>query len=152
MTALSPMIRGDDLDDFRESLKTGDYSRTEYLRTVLQEKLESEEDPLLRTGIKRTLFQEHVPFPDELIYDASVSAMLADGDDIWIGSRSGDIARYSLSERRWTVLVRGEESLAIRAVQSILAEGEHIWFLSYGSVVGVLFKETESFFRSSYTR
>ncbi len=145
LTALSVPGRADEMSEFRMSLEQGDYLRADYLRTVLGKKLETIEDPLLRTGMKRALYLEHVSLPEDLIYDHAVSSMLADGDDLWLGSRSGDIARYSLSERRWTSFVRGQESLAIRAVQSIIVQGEHVWFLSYGSV-GVYSKRQNRFF------
>ena len=88
---------------------------------------------------------ETVSYPEEIVFDPSISAMLADGDDIWIGSRSGDIARYSLPSDAGTLWCAGRESLAIRAVQQISAEGEHIWFLSYGAV-GVYSRRQNKYF------
>ncbi|QEN07646.1 hypothetical protein EXM22_06455 [Oceanispirochaeta crateris] len=112
----------------------GDFISEQYVIQDGEHKLSLVSDPTERTILKRQLYLEDISLPESLFFDTQISALSADGDDIWLGSRSGDIARYSLSERKWTSFVRGEESLAIRMVQSIQIESERIWFLSYGSV------------------
>ncbi|MBF9017239.1 MULTISPECIES: hypothetical protein [unclassified Oceanispirochaeta] len=112
----------------------GDYLKESNLRTVLEELLFSETDPLSRTALKRLLYQELIELPDDIFFDKHISALAADGDDLWMGSRSGDIARYSLSEKSWKSFIRGQDSLAIKTMQTILPDHERIWFLSYGSV------------------
>ena len=122
---------GGELTDAREE---GDFHLESLYRQRMEGVLGSQTDILDRTRLNRMVFMESVPLPEDIFFSDSISVLRNDGDDLWLGSRSGDIARYSLSERRWKSLIRGQESLAIRTVQTIEADGERIWFLSYGSV------------------
>lgn len=130
-----------DLPGFR---KRGDFLNESLLRSKLEETLSELNDPAELTRMKRSLYIEAIPLPEDIFFDTGISALSADQDDIWAGSRSGDIARYSLSERSWVSFVRGRESLAIRTVQSIQGDPENIWILSYGSVA-VYSKRHDSF-------
>lgn len=112
----------------------GDFQKETHLKAVLENQLLLETDMLHKTALKRLLYQELIELPEDLFFDQQVSSMAVDEDDIWIGSRNGDIARYSLSEREWKSYIKGQETLAIRTVQTIIPEDEKIWFLSYGSV------------------
>lgn len=112
----------------------GDFLKESNLRIKLEKQLMTERDPLNRTALKRVLYQESIELPDTVFFDKYISSMAVDGDDLWMGSRNGDIARYSLSEKTWKSIIKGEETLAIRTVQTILPDNERIWFLSYGSV------------------
>lgn len=108
--------------------------RESNLRIELEKQLSAEDDSLSRTALKRVLYQETIELPDSVFFDNHISALVADGDDLWMGSQNGDIARYSLSEKTWKSFIKGQETLAIRTVQKILPDKERIWFLSYGSV------------------
>jgi hypothetical protein len=130
-TADDISVSGELLLEYRAA---GDFLKETNLRTELEKQLITENDPLSRTALKRVLYQESIELPDNIFFDKHISAMVVDGDDLWMGSRNGDIARYSLSEKTWKSFSRGEETLAIRAVQTILPDNERIWFLSYGSV------------------
>jgi len=112
----------------------GDFQKESLLRSDLENLLMNVQDPTEKTSLKRHLYMETIPLPADLFFDTHVSALAADNDDIWVGSRSGDIARYSLSERHWKSFAKGQESLAIRTVQSIKSDKENVWILSYGSV------------------
>ncbi|MDA3959004.1 hypothetical protein, partial [Oceanispirochaeta sp.] len=120
--------------NLQKSRGSGDFISETRIREDLEKTLPQITDPMERTILKKTLYMESIKLPEDVFFDTQISSLSADGDDLWLGSRSGDIARYSLSEQRWTSYVQGEESLAIRIVQSIQAETERIWFLSYGSV------------------
>ncbi|OQY34875.1 MAG: hypothetical protein B6241_03060 [Spirochaetaceae bacterium 4572_59] len=123
------------LDDLNKAQERGDFLEDEYISRVLSEKLTIEADPYIRTSLKRALWVHQVPLEKSGLFDFNISAMEADGDDIWIGTRSGDIARYSLSEQEWFILQKGAPSLAIRSVNAILCDKDRIWFLSYGSII-----------------
>ena len=123
------------LDKLEVSRVRGDFQQIRWLRVKLETLLKNETDGFVRTAIKRALWVEQIPLNGSGIFNHDISALEVDGDDIWIGSRSGDIARYSLSERRWLILRTGAPSLAIRAVNAIEKDRDRLWFLSYGSVL-----------------
>ncbi|MDC7232007.1 MAG: hypothetical protein PQJ58_02155 [Spirochaetales bacterium] len=117
-----------------DSRNKGDFLTEEGIRKTLETDLAHETDSLNRTALKRLLYMESIALPENIFFDTDISSMTVVDDDLWLGSRSGDIARYSLSERQWKSYARGQESLSIRTVQAILPDRERIWFLSYGSV------------------
>ena len=122
------------LEELDKALERGNYHRVLILKNEILAKLDIEKDPLIRTVLKRALWVESVPFTGSGVFDPFISALQVVDDDVWIGSRSGDIARYSLSERKWFLLQEGAPSLAIRSVNAIETDRDRIWFLSYGSV------------------
>jgi len=131
----SGMIFADQPDQaLLEFRKKGDFINEARLRDDLEESLDQINDRTMATSLKRSLYIDTIPLPEDIFFDTNISALIADKDDLWAGSRSGDIARYSLSERRWSSFARGQESLAIRTVQSIQTDEENIWILSYGRV------------------
>lgn len=119
----------------QEARRTGRVHEASLAARGLMQLLEEEEDPFVRVAIRRALWIQEISLSGSGLFDFTISALACDGDDIWIGTRSGDIARYSLSERRWMLLRKGAPSLAVRSVNAILAEEERIWFLSYGSAL-----------------
>ncbi len=123
------------LDKLEIARVRGDFQQMGWLRLKLEKLLNNEADAFVRTAIKRALWVEQIPLDGSGIFDYDISAMESDGDDIWIGSRSGDIARYSLSERSWFILRTGAPSLVVRAVNAIENDRDRLWFLSYGSVL-----------------
>ncbi len=122
------------LEELETAVENGNYHRILSLRNEILGSLEKEKDPLIRTVLKRALWIDGISFTGSGVFDPFISSLKVVDDDVWIGTRSGDIARYSLSERQWFLLQQGAPSLAIRSVNAIEADRDRIWFLSYGSV------------------
>jgi len=135
MILLPVFLSGQTLrEEYLAARDAGDFLREKQLEKELLAVLGAETDPLIRTSLKRALFIERIPVEEGGFFDGSISALAAAGDDIWAGSRSGDLGRYSLSERKWQMMSVGAPSLAVRAVNSILPGSGRIWILSYGSL------------------
>ena len=64
----------------------------------------------------------------------NVSALLADHDDIWIGTWTGGITRFSRPLEDYTLRDSGRPSLAVRTVNSIVRYGDTVWVVRYGGV------------------
>ncbi len=64
----------------------------------------------------------------------NVSALLADGDDIWAGTWTGGIIRLSVPLGSNTVWDPGLPSLAVRTVNRITRENDSVWIVRYGSL------------------
>jgi hypothetical protein len=129
----------------KQARQAGDFQKILFYQQILEKNLSDTWDRFDRKSLKKQLYIESVPLPPDIFYDSQIAVLRVVDDDIWLGSRSGDIARYSFSSRRWTSLVRGQESLSIKSVQEILPQGERIWFsrllmgqASYFNMPGIL--------------
>lgn len=66
--------------------------------------------------------------PRELgLNDANISAIATDGDDVWVGSWTGGLARYTRSTGQRTVFRDGPRSLLSLRVRDIATVDEYIW-------------------------
>ena len=66
--------------------------------------------------------------PRELgLNDANISAIATDGDDVWVGSWTGGLARYTHSTGQRTVFREGPRSLLSLRVRDIATVDEYIW-------------------------
>lgn len=59
--------------------------------------------------------------------DANISAIATDGDDVWVGSWTGGLARFTHSTGQRTVFREGPQSLLSLRVRDIETVGDHIW-------------------------
>ena len=59
--------------------------------------------------------------------DANISAIATDGDDVWVGSWTGGLARFTHSTGQRTVFREGPRSLLSLRVRDIETVGEYIW-------------------------
>lgn len=75
--------------------------------------------------------------------DANVSALAADGDDLWVGTWDGGVARYSFSRGQATVFRAGAESLTPNTVRCITAVPGRVWVGTYQGL-SVYFKATST--------
>ena len=131
-----PLYCADSLPDALEAARgKGDFQQVRLLSRQMESLLAAEEDPVVRTLYNRALWVQRISLIGSGFFDYNISALKADGDDIWFGSRSGDIGRYSLSERKWLILQEGSPSLAIRSVNAIETDRRRVWILSYGSLM-----------------
>lgn len=64
----------------------------------------------------------------------NVSAVLADGDDIWLGTWTGGLSRYSTPVQQNINWDPGMPSLAVRTVNRILRDGEILRVVRYGGM------------------
>ena len=64
----------------------------------------------------------------------NVSALLADGDDLWAGTWTGGIIRLSVPLGSYTTWDPGLPSLAVRTVNRITRENNSVWIVRYGSL------------------
>ncbi|KKK97700.1 hypothetical protein LCGC14_2650140, partial [marine sediment metagenome] len=63
--------------------------------------------------------------------DNNISAIEVDGDDLWIGTWNGGLARYSLSNKEARVFRTGGKSLTPNSVRSIEITPDRVWVGSY---------------------
>jgi ligand-binding sensor domain-containing protein len=91
---------------------------------------ESSEDELLRRIVRRISW---INLPAEALGldDGNVSAVTADGDDLWIGTWNGGVVRYSLSSEEAVVFREGRESLTANTVRAIEVTDTRVWIGTY---------------------
>ncbi len=66
--------------------------------------------------------------PRELgLEDANISAIATDGDDVWVGSWTGGLARYTHSTGQQSVFSEGPRSLMSLRVRDIETVDDYIW-------------------------
>lgn len=101
-----------------------------YLLEVLAEGLPPEQRENLERLRRRLSFRELGP---EILGlgDGNVSALRADGDDLWIGTWNGGICRLSLSSGRTRVFREGRESLVPSTVRCIEVTASRVWVGTY---------------------
>ncbi len=63
--------------------------------------------------------------------DNNISAIEVDGDDLWVGTWNGGLARYSLSNKETRVFSDGGKSLTPNSVRSIEITPDRVWIGSY---------------------
>jgi len=63
--------------------------------------------------------------------DNNISAIGVDGDDLWVGTWNGGLARYSLSNKETKVFRAGGKSLTPNSVRSIEITPDRVWIGSY---------------------
>ena len=59
--------------------------------------------------------------------DANIAAIATDGDDVWVGSWTGGLTRYTRSTARRQVFREGPDSLVSRRVRDIQPIGGYVW-------------------------
>jgi tetratricopeptide (TPR) repeat protein len=87
-------------------------------------------DPLLKRLSKRLSWRGLSPEQFGL-NDANISALQADGDDLWIGTWNGGISRYSIGRQEAKVFETGSESLIPRTVRCIEVTPTRVWIGTY---------------------
>ena len=63
--------------------------------------------------------------------DNNISAIEVDGDDLWVGTWNGGLARYSLSSKQTRVFRAGGKSLTPNSIRSIEITPNKVWVGSY---------------------
>ena len=77
--------------------------------------------------LARGLMWEHLT-PRQLgMGDGNISAITTDGDDVWVGSWTGGLVRYTRSTGRRQVFREGPESLLSLRVRGIHPAGGYVW-------------------------
>jgi len=85
---------------------------------------------VLRRLLRRISWQELGP--DALgVGDGNVSALAADGDDLWIGTWNGGVVRYTLGSGQAAVFREGRASLTPNTVRSIEVTDTRVWIGTY---------------------
>ncbi|MCD6122586.1 MAG: hypothetical protein J7K04_12180 [Spirochaetales bacterium] len=73
--------------------------------------------------------------PEDLgINDGNISAVATDGDDLWIGTWNGGIARYNMSMGKTAVFKKGAESLVPRTVRTVEITKRRVWVGSFSGL------------------
>lgn len=81
--------------------------------------------------IARRIYLRHITPESFGLLDGNVSAMAPDYDDLWIGTWTGGVARYTFSTGAAEVFQAGRETLAPTTVRSIVATGDSVWVGAY---------------------
>lgn len=92
-------------------------------------------DPGLLTGeaadthreLARALMWSYLTPREIGLQDANISAIATDGDDVWVGSWTGGLARFTHSTGQRTVFREGPRSLLSLRVRDIATVGDYIW-------------------------
>ena len=101
-----------------------------YFHLVKPSELAEQEKELFPRLKKRLTWQE---LPPSLLglSDGNISALEPDGDDLWIGTWNGGIARYSLAGGEAVIFREGRESLEANAVRCIEITKKRVWIGTY---------------------
>ena len=86
------------------------------------------------TYMRGLLFTEKWSGPELGLAEGSISALLIDGDDVWIGTWTGGISRLSDPLQSHTLRDAGLPTLAIRTVNRIRRYNRSIWIVRYGAL------------------
>jgi len=88
--------------------------------------LEADAVPRYRE-LARGLMWDHLT-PRQLgMGDGNISAIATDGDDVWVGSWTGGLVRYTRSTGRRQVFRKGPDSLLSLRVRDIHPAGGYVW-------------------------
>jgi hypothetical protein len=87
----------------------------------------SAEERVLYEMLRARLRWDAIRPTDLGMRDGNISALRIDGDDLWVGTWNGGVARISLSTGDVQSAVSGERGLAADTVRSIEAAGNRIW-------------------------
>ncbi|GEM_PF-1450303 len=78
-------------------------------------------------SLKKYLLWENISKENLSISDGNISALAVDGDDLWVGTWNGGIARYSLSSGKVLVFRIGKQSIVPRSVRTIWPAKKRVW-------------------------
>lgn len=92
------------------------------------------EEKSLYTKLKEKLEWENI-LPEKLgINDSNISAVAVDGDDLWIGTWNGGVARYNISMVKSIVFKEGSKSLVPKTVRTIEVTKKRVWVGSFNGL------------------
>ena len=77
--------------------------------------------------LARSLMWSYLTPRDLGMNDANISAIATDGDDVWVGSWTGGLARYTRSTGQRAVFRAGPRSLQSLRVRDIATVDDYIW-------------------------
>lgn len=84
--------------------------------------------------LKKKLFTDNFTQEKTGLTDPNISVLHIDGDDLWIGTWSGGIARFSLSAGVSNVYREDRKSLVPLVVNAITPTPTALWFSSYTGI------------------
>jgi len=76
----------------------------------------------------RNRFSRRLDIPASL---NNVSVFALDKDDLWVGSWSGGVFRYSIPLEEWEVIKEPVESLTVNSTYAISVETDRVWLTGY---------------------
>jgi hypothetical protein len=91
---------------------------------------ESPDGELLRRLVRRVSWV-NVSAEALGVSDGNVSAVAADGDDLWVGTWNGGVVRYTLSNGQAEVFREGRTSLTANTVRAIEVTEGRVWVGTY---------------------
>jgi len=74
--------------------------------------------------------------------DGNISAIAVDGDDLWIGTWNGGVARYSYSTGKIRLFKEGVNSITDNSILAIAVEKKRIWVGTYNGLA--FYSKTDS--------
>ena len=98
-----------------------------YLWQVRQEDLATDEELSLQKMLIQKMKWEVIAKETLKVKDGNISAISADGDDIWIGTWNGGTVRFSRSTGETKIFIQGKESLVDNTVRAIEVTGRKVW-------------------------
>jgi tetratricopeptide (TPR) repeat protein len=101
-----------------------------YLSSGRLTDLTAEDQSLLRRLVRRLQWRTLDP-PALGLNDGNVSALAADGDDLWIGTWNGGVARYSAARGQATVFREGSQTLTANTVRCLAVASGRVWIGTY---------------------
>jgi len=87
-----------------------------------------QEDPYKQNLFLQKLYAHNLDAPQDLL---NVSLLEVDRDDLWVGTWTGGIFRYSLALDMWEEIKKPVASLTVNSSHGVVFEENYIWLLGY---------------------
>jgi hypothetical protein len=100
-----------------------------------------ERDTLINAGdialyqlLCRKIYTKYLPLVEKGFTDKNISSLYVDGDDLWMGTWAGGVARYSLPLNELTVIRESKESLRVEKISDFESQGNLIRLAGYSDL------------------
>ncbi len=91
----------------------------------------AEKEKKLYSMLKEELKWQNIRLSDLGIADENISVLTFDGNDLWIGTWNGGLARYNMYRNETKVFKVGKSSIAPKTIRAIKVVRQNVWVGSY---------------------
>lgn len=117
-----------------ELSKTNPYQAYQILKAIPTDQFSETEYKQYKT-IREALLFFRLPIHKIGLSDFNISAMVIDGQDLWLGDWLGSLVRYNLDTAEAFVARKGRPSKTLRSVNHILVEPNEVWAATNDGII-----------------
>lgn len=114
--------------------QTRDYTLARNYFKLIKKPFTAKEDIAAYDLLKRRLAWESITPAEIGVEDGNISAISVDGDDLWIGTWNGGVARYSYSTGKIKLFKEGVNSITDNSILAIEVEKKRVWVGTYNGL------------------